>query len=82
MLTHKLGGLGVLNLEGIWTRFEDAEEQLEKVSRAPKDEATALMQKIYETPVKPELIARRVAEIKAAGAVALRLRFADAPEGP
>ena len=69
VLTHKLGGLGVLNLEGIWTRFEDAEEQLEKVSKAPKDEATALMQKIYETPVKPELIAQRIGEIKAAGAV-------------
>ncbi|MDQ2701081.1 MAG: GuaB3 family IMP dehydrogenase-related protein [Actinomycetota bacterium] len=69
VLTHKLGGLGVLNLEGIWTRFEDAEEQLEKVSRAPKDEATALMQQIYETPVKPELIAQRIGEIKAAGAV-------------
>ena len=69
VLTHKLGGLGVLNLEGIWTRFEDAEEQLEKVSRAPKDEATALMQKIYETPVKSELIAQRIAEIKEAGAV-------------
>jgi IMP dehydrogenase len=70
VLTHKLGGLGVLNLEGIWTRFEDAEEQLEKVSRAPKDEVTALMQEIYETPVKPELIAQRISEIKAAGAVA------------
>lgn len=70
ILTHKLGGLGVLNLEGIWTRFEDAEEQLEKVSKAPKDEATALMQRIYETPVKPELIARRIREIKDAGAVA------------
>jgi IMP dehydrogenase len=69
ILTHKLGGLGVLNLEGIWTRFEDAEEQLEKVSRASKDEATALMQRIYETPVKPELIAQRIAEIKEAGAV-------------
>jgi len=69
VLVHKLGGLGVLNLEGIWTRFEDAEEQLEMISKAPKDEATALMQKVYETPVKPELIGQRVAEIKQAGAV-------------
>ena len=69
VLTHKLGGLGVLNLEGIWTRFEDAEQQLERVSKAPKDEATAIMQEIYETPVKPELIAQRISEIKAAGAV-------------
>lgn len=69
VLVHKLGGLGVLNLEGIWTRFEDAEDQLEQISRVPKDEATALMQKIYQTPVKPELIAQRIAEIKEAGAV-------------
>lgn len=70
VLVHKLGGLGVLNLEGIWTRFEDAEDQLEKISKAPRDVATKLMQEVYETPVKPELIAQRVAEIKAAGAVA------------
>ncbi|MFA9400645.1 MAG: GuaB3 family IMP dehydrogenase-related protein [Acidobacteriota bacterium] len=70
VLVHKLGGLGVLNLEGIWTRFEDAEDQLEKISKAPRDVATKLMQEVYQTPVKPELIAQRVAEIKAAGAVA------------
>jgi IMP dehydrogenase len=69
VLVHKLGGLGVLNLEGIWTRFENAEEKLEEISRVPKDQATALMQEIYETPVQKELIARRVAEIKAEGAV-------------
>ena len=69
VLVHKLGGLGVLNLEGIWTRFEDAEEKLELIANSSKDEATALMQEIYETPVKKELIARRVAEIKAEGAV-------------
>ena len=68
VLVHKLGGLGVLNLEGIWTRFENAEEKLEEISRVSKDKATALMQEIYETPVKKELIARRVAEIKAEGA--------------
>jgi IMP dehydrogenase len=70
VLVHKLGGLGVLNLEGIWTRFEDAEDQLEKISKAPREAATKLMQEVYQTPVKPELIAQRVAEIKAAGAVA------------
>jgi IMP dehydrogenase len=69
VLVHKLGGLGVLNLEGIWTRFENAEEKLEEISRVSKDKATALMQEIYETPVKSELIAQRVAEIKAEGAV-------------
>ena len=69
VLVHKLGGLGVLNLEGIWTRFENAEEKLEEISRVPKDKATALMQEIYETPVQKELIAQRVSEIKAEGAV-------------
>ncbi|HNH86875.1 MAG TPA: IMP dehydrogenase, partial [Solirubrobacterales bacterium] len=56
VLVHKLGGLGVLNLEGIWTRFEDAEEKLELIANSSKDEATALMQEIYKTPVKKKLI--------------------------
>ncbi len=68
-LTSKLGGLGVLNLEGIWSRFENAEEKLEAISAAPKHEATRLMQEIYTEPVKPELIAKRVEEIKETGAV-------------
>jgi IMP dehydrogenase len=65
-----LGGLAVLNLEGIFTRYEDADEQLERISQLPKDEATREMQDIYQEPVKPELIARRVEEIKAKGVVA------------
>src|SRR3954449_744487 len=60
----KLGGLGVLNLEGIFTRYEDAEEQLERISKLPKDVATREMQKIYQEPIKPELIAQRIEEIK------------------
>jgi IMP dehydrogenase len=68
-LTSKLGGLGVLNLEGIWSRFENAEERLEAISSAPKHEATRLMQEIYAEPVKAELIAKRVEEIKETGAV-------------
>src|SRR3954468_15053685 len=69
VLTNELGGLGVLNLEGIWTRFENAEELLEKIAAAPKHQATRIMQEIYAEPVKGELIAKRVAEIKARGAV-------------
>lgn len=61
----KLGGLAVLNLEGIWTRFEDADEQLERIATLPKDLATREMQAIYQEPVKPELIRRRIEEIKA-----------------
>jgi IMP dehydrogenase len=69
-LVNRLGGLGVLNLEGIWTRYEDADQQLEKVAAAPGAKATAIMQEIYAEPVKPELIAQRIAEIKEQGAVA------------
>jgi IMP dehydrogenase len=70
VLINKLGGLGVLNLEGIWTRYENAEEQLERIAGAPKHLATKLMQEIYREPVKPELIAQRITEIKEQGAVA------------
>ncbi|MGC1853171.1 MAG: IMP dehydrogenase, partial [Solirubrobacterales bacterium] len=70
VLINQLGGLGVLNLEGIWTRFENAEEHLEKIAAAPKHLATRIMQEIYAEPVKPELIGKRVAEIKERGAVA------------
>jgi IMP dehydrogenase len=65
----KLGGLAVLNLEGIFTRYEDADEMLERISQLPKDEATREMQEIYQEPVKPELIAQRIAEIKESGVV-------------
>src|ERR671923_2443627 len=52
----RLGGLAVLNLEGIWTRYEDADEQLRRIAQAPKEEATARMQEIYLQPVQEELI--------------------------
>jgi IMP dehydrogenase len=66
----RLGGLAVLNLEGIWSRYEDAEEQLEHIAAAEPSVATRTMQEIYREPVKSELIARRVEEIKAQGVVA------------
>ena len=59
-----LGGLAVLNLEGIFTRYEDAEEQLERIASLPQEVATREMQDIYSEPIKPELIARRIAEVK------------------
>jgi IMP dehydrogenase len=65
-----LGGLGVLNLEGIWSRYEDADEQLDLIAQTPPETATGLMQEVYQEPIKPELIAQRVEQIKAAGAVA------------
>src|SRR5213592_4917954 len=66
----RLGGLAVLNLEGIWSRYENAEEQLERMAAAPPEAATATMQEVYREPVKPELIARRVEEVKGHGVVA------------
>jgi IMP dehydrogenase len=65
-----LGGLAVLNLEGIWTRHEDAEEQLERIAEAPPERATETMQEIYAEPIKPELIRRRIEEVKQRGVVA------------
>src|SRR5712692_5057595 len=66
----RLGGLAVLNLEGIFTRYEDAAEQLERIASLPKAQATREMQEIYQEPVKPELITQRIEEIKAEGVVA------------
>src|SRR6266576_2692312 len=63
-IVGRLGGLAVLNLEGIFTRYEDAEAELERIAALPKDEATRAMQEIYNEPVKPELIAARIREIK------------------
>src|SRR5213592_1812928 len=48
----RLGGLGVLNLEGVFTRYEDAEAELERISQLPKDVATREMQQIYQEPIK------------------------------
>src|ERR671916_1225019 len=59
----KLGGLAVLNLEGIWSRYEDADEQLARIAELPKEHATAEMQRIYEAPIVPELMAQRIREI-------------------
>src|SRR5438270_6673106 len=68
-IVGKLGGLAVLNLEGIWSRYEDADEQLERIAQLPSEHATSEMQRIYETPVQEELIAERIREIKEQGVV-------------
>src|SRR4051812_3369222 len=65
-----LGGLAVLNLEGIWTRYEDPDSELARIAELPKDEATAEMQRIYMEPIKEELVAERIREIKEQGVVA------------
>ena len=66
----KLGGLAVLNLEGIWTRYEDPDAELERIAGYPKELATTEMQRSYSEPVKEELIAQRIREIKDQGVVA------------
>jgi len=63
----RLGGLGVLDLEGLWTRYDDAEKQLAHIAALEAEGATAEMQRIYSEPIKPELIGARLAEIRAAG---------------
>jgi IMP dehydrogenase len=68
-IVGRLGGLAVLNLEGIYARYEDAEEQLERIAKLPKEIATREMQEIYRAPLVPELIAQRIREIKAEGVV-------------
>ena len=66
----RLGGAAVLNLEGLWTRYEDPEPLFEEISKLDNEKATARMQQIYLEPIKPELIVHRIREIKEAGAVA------------
>ena len=65
----RLGGLAVLNLEGIWTRYEDPDAELDRIAALPAETATIEMQKIYSAPIQPDLIAERVREIKEQGVV-------------
>ncbi len=69
ILMNKLGGLGVLNLEGVQTRYQNPDEILAKIAETPQDEVTALLQKIYSEPIKENLIGERISAIKEAGAV-------------
>lgn len=66
----KLGGLAVLNLEGLQTRYEDPQPAFEKIASFSKEEATAGLQEVYKEPVKEELIAKRIKEIKDGGVLA------------
>jgi IMP dehydrogenase len=66
----KLGALGVLNLEGIQTRYDDPNPILDKIASVGKDEFVGLMQSLYAEPIKPELITQRIQEIKAGGGIA------------
>ena len=63
----RLGGVGVLNLEGLWTRYSDPEPLLEEIAGLESDKATARMQQIYSEPIKAELVTQRIREVKDAG---------------
>jgi len=63
----KLGGIAVLNLEGIYTRYEDYKTILKDIAKATPEKATALVQRLYVEPIKKNLVAKRIKEIKKAG---------------
>lgn len=66
----QMGALGVLNLEGIQTRYDDPTPILDRIAAVGKDEFVTLMQELYAVPVKPELVEKRIREIKFQGAIA------------
>ncbi|TAN30361.1 MAG: GuaB3 family IMP dehydrogenase-related protein [Actinomycetota bacterium] len=65
----QLGGVGVLNLEGLWTRYEDPDPLLKEISELDPEKATQRMQEIYSEPIKLELVTERIRQIKSAGVV-------------
>lgn len=68
-LMHQMGGLGVLNAEGLYTRYEDPYAALEEIISMPQEEATEHLQQIYSQPLQEHLIGERVQEIKRSGSV-------------
>ncbi len=69
IMVGRLGGIGVLDLEGLWTRYEDPTEALERIRRADPSRATSVLQEVYRAPVRPELITERLTQIRASGVV-------------
>src|SRR5436305_12650885 len=67
----RLGGAGVLNLEGLWTRYDDPEPYLEEIARLDDEKATRRMQDIYAEPIKPTLVTERIRQIRDAGVVSV-----------
>jgi IMP dehydrogenase len=65
----QLGGLGVLNLEGLWSRYEHPDQYLEEISELEPEKATRRMQDIYSAPINPDLMVQRIQEMKAAGII-------------
>ena len=65
---HRLGGMAVMNLEGVQTRYDDPDAVLAEIAQTPKEKVTALLQRLYAKPIREDLIARRVEEMKQDGA--------------
>jgi len=65
----RLGGLAVLNLEGLWTRYDDPEPLLEQIAELPTADATARLQELYAKPIEPDLISARIKQVRDAGVV-------------
>jgi IMP dehydrogenase len=63
----QMGGLGVLNLEGIYTRYDDPASVIQHIIEAPQEEATPLLQKVYSAPIREDLVGQRIQEIKEGG---------------
>ena len=69
IMVGRLGGIGVLDLEGLWTRYEDPTQALERIRQADSSQATSVLQEVYRAPVRPELITERLTQIRASGVV-------------
>ena len=69
ILVGRLGGIGVLDLEGLWARYEDPADALDRIRTASCEDATRVLQEVYRAPVRPELIAARLTQIREAGVV-------------
>jgi IMP dehydrogenase len=65
----RLGGVGVLNLEGLWTRHDDPDACLQRIASLDASEVPAAFAELYSEPIRPELVVSRIAEINAAGVV-------------
>ncbi|MEW6141683.1 MAG: GuaB3 family IMP dehydrogenase-related protein [Chloroflexota bacterium] len=69
LLFGKCGGLAVMNLEGVQSRYSDADGVLNEIANAPAADVTALMQRVYSAPIKEELIGKRIKQIKKSGVI-------------
>ena len=63
----QLGGVAVLNLDGVHTRYEDSAPIIKRIAETDKSQINAVLKEVYREPVKPKLIAERIKAIKAAG---------------